>query len=540
MFNWKDFENTKQILSRMGGANYRDSWGLHNLNVRPVDLHNWVKFLKEDMGYLTLVDIAGYDSGAGIEIVYHLLNMGTHQRLNLHLFVQDGEVIPSITDFYPHAEWPEREQAEMLNLTFNNKKSPLILPDTQTNYPLRRKAEIKEWEVNPQRELPRLRFNPNKSEAPYPEESYTWKKFELISNQTLGNFEWMLCFDPKRVVGSKVEIGFHHQGLEKLLETKDLFQIIHLVDKVNLSAAPHYSTAWCRTIEDMYRIKIPERAQALRIVFLELARIADHLTVLHSICYHGKFHEHRLLLDLREKVYELFERFSGFRHGVGIVKMGGVSQDLPPGWIVEYQDVSDKIRKKLHLIHNSLVSRSQFKKLLAGASVNAQLVMQGGISGPAMRAAGLNFDLRKSRPFYFYQDIDYDIPVGINGTAFDRYLIRYEEIFQSLRIITQVIDNLPLGRVIAENFDLDPLAQMDQFKQLDPPTNWHYSALEMPAGEGGILVQLGRELKPLRIKIKTPSFAMAQAMSIFVNGLQEEQLQVCQASLGLSRWEIDR
>jgi len=540
MFNWKEFENTKQVLSHMGGTSYCDIWGIHNINVRPIYLLDWIKFLKEDMGYLTLVDIAGLDHGPGLEIVYHLLNMGTHQRINLHLFVQEDEVIPSITDFYPHAEWPEREQAEMLNLKFNQQKASLILPDHQKNYPLRRNSIIEDWEQNPNRELPRLRFNPNKSEAPYPEEGYKWKKYDLSSNETLGNFEWMLCFDPSRVVKSQVEIGFHHQGLEKLLEKKDIFQINHLADKVNLSAAPHFSTAWCKAIEDMYRIKIPERAQALRIVFLELGRIADHLTVLHSICYHGKFHEHRLLLDLREKVYELFEKYSGYRHGLGVVKIGGMSQELPPGWIVEYQDVSDKITKKLHLIHNSLVSRSHFRKLLTGASVNAQLVMQGGISGPAMRAAGLNFDLRKSRPFYFYQDIDFDIPVGINGTAFDRYLIRYEEILQSLRIITQVIDNLPLGNVVADNFDHNSITQTEYFRQLDPPVNWHYSALEMPGGEGGFLVQIGPELKPSRIKIKTPSFVMAQAMSIFVNGLQEEQLEVCLASLGLSRWEIDR
>lgn len=524
----------------MGGTQYCDSWGVHNLNVRPIDLLDWVKFLKEDMGYLTLVDIAGQDFGPALEVVYHLLNMGTHQRVNLHLFVQEGEVIPSITTFYPHADWPEREQAEMLNLKFDKIRDPLILPDGQKNYPLRRQSVIEAWKRNAEKEFPRLRFNPNKSEAPYPEENYKWKKFDLTSNETLGNFEYMMCFDPVRVVKTIADIGFHHQGLEKLLESKEIFQITLLADKVNLSAAPHFSTAWCRTIEDMYLIKIPERAQALRIVFLELGRIADHLTVLHSICYRGKFDEHRLLLDLREKVYELFEKYSGFRQGLGIVRIGGMAQDIPHGWIVEYQDAFEKITKKLHLIHNSLVSRFQFRKLLSGASINAQSIMQGGVSGPAMRAAGVNFDLRKSRPFYFYQDIDFDIPVGINGTAYDRYLIRYEEILQSLRIITQVIDNLPLGRVVDEKFDHDAIALTEYFRQLDPPVNWHYSALEMPGGEGGFLVQIGSELKPSRIKIKTPSFVMAQALPIFMDGLQKEQLEVCMASLGLSRWEIDR
>ncbi|MCM2351507.1 MAG: NADH-quinone oxidoreductase subunit C [Bacteriovoracaceae bacterium] len=544
MFNWKEFDKAKEILGHMGGSRYRDSWGQHHLRVRPIDLLDWIKFLKEDLDYLTMTEIASLDHGAAapfrFEIVYHLLNMGTHQRLNLHLIVDSGEKIPSVAEYYPHAEWMEREQAEMLDLNFERKQAPLILPVGQLNFPLRKDAQFKEWPVTEASKLPLLRFNPNKSEAPYPEESYQWKRFDLTSPETMGNFEWLVCFDPVKVVDSKVQIGFHHQGLELLLQNKDILQILQLADKVTLSAAPHYSVAWTKTIEDMYRIKIPERAQALRIVFLELSRIADHLTVLQSICFHADLGEYRFLLNAREKVYELFEKYSGFRHGLGIAKIGGVQDDLPPGWIIEYQTVAEVLSKKLNLIHKSLIGQEKFRKLLGGESVNAQSVLQGGVSGPAMRAAGLNFDLRKSQPFYFYQDIDFDIPVGIHGTGYDRYLIRLEEIFQSLRIITQVIDNLPLGKVVDEAFDQNYLELTAFFKRLETPKEWHYSALETPSGEGGFLVQLESQLKPSRIKIKTPSFVMAEALPIFVKGLREEQLKICLASLGLSRWEIDR
>lgn len=544
MFNWKEFDKAKEILGHMGGSRYSDSWGQHHLRVRPIDLLDWIKFLKEDLDYLTMTEIASLDHGAAapfrFEIVYHLLNMGTHQRLNLHLMVDSGEKILSVADYYPHAEWMEREQAEMLDLNFERKQAPLILPAGQLNFPLRKDPQFKEWPVSEASKLPPLRFNPNKSEAPYPEESYQWKRFDLTSPETMGNFEWMVCFDPVKVVDSKVQIGFHHQGLELLLQNKDILQILQLADKINLSAAPHYSVAWTKTIEEMYRIKIPERAQALRIVFLELSRIADHLTVLQSICFHAQLDEHRFLLNAREKVYELFEKYSGFRHGLGIAKIGGVQEDLPPGWIIEYQTVAEVLSKKLNLIHKSLIGQEKFRKLLGGESVNAQSVLQGGVSGPAMRAAGLNFDLRKSQPFYFYQDIDFDIPVGIHGTGYDRYLIRLEEIFQSLRIITQVIDNLPLGKVVDEAFDKNYLELTAFFETLGTPKEWHYSALETPSGEGGFLVQLESQLKPSRIKIKTPSFVMAEALPIFVKGLREEQLKICLASLGLSRWEIDR
>jgi NADH-quinone oxidoreductase subunit C/D len=541
MFNWKEFEKIEQILSHMGGGNYKAEWGQHHLHVRPNDLLDWMEFLKDDLGFFTVAEIAGRKMGdSQSEVVYHLLNMGLHQRLNLHLLVEAGEIIPSMVPFFSHADWPEREQAEILNLTFDRERSALILPEQQKKHPLKKDTAFKSWPPNKSFELPKLRFNPNKSEAPYPEEKYQWKKFDILSPMTLGNFEWDICFDPERVVESFIQIGFHHQGLERLLENKDIFQILQLVDKVNLSSAPNYSIAWSRTIEEMFRIKVPERAQAIRIVMLELARIAQHLGVLHAICYESGQDEYRHFLNAREKVYELFEKFSGHRHCLGVSRIGGVKEDLPHGWVVEYQSVSEVLSKNLVLVHNSLLSQVKFRELLAGESVNAQAVLQWGVGGPAMRAAGLNFDLRKSQPFYFYQDIDFDIPVGINGAAYDRYLIRYEEIFQSLRIITQVIDNLPLGAVVAENFDNNYLELCQLFATLEQPREWHYSSLESPAGEAGFLVNFGKDLRPSRLKLKTPGFSLAAALPIFMKGLREDQLRPSLASLGLSRWEMDR
>lgn len=543
MFSWKEFEKTKQILSHVGGSRYKEEWGQHHLKIRPNELLDWFEFVKEDLGFFTLTEIAGLDRNNVLpkfEIVYHLLNMGSHQRLSIHLFANEGELIPSITNFFTHADWLEREQAEMLNLKFDRPLESLILPKGQKNFPLRKNATFKTWpeEVTPP--VPALRFNPNKSEAPYPEEQYQWKVFSPLSPVTLGNFEWMVCFDPVKVVDSKIRPGFHHQGFELLLQNKDIFQILQLVDKVNLSSAPNYSIAWSKTIEEQFRIKVPERGQAIRIVMLEMARIADHLTVLSETCFEAGMEEYRLFINSREKIYELFEKYSGHRHGLGISRIGGVKEDLPHGWIVEYQTVADVLTKNLRLIHNALRSQTKFRAHLDGDPVNAQSVLQFGLSGPAMRAAGLNFDLRKSQPFYFYQDIDFDIPVGIHGSAYDRYLIRYEEIFQSLRIITQVIDNLPLGEVVPEAFNKNYLELTAIFETLEQPKEWHYSALEAPSGEAGFLVSFDGGVKPTRIKMKTPGFSIAQALPMFVKGLREDQLAACLASLGLSRWEMDR
>jgi NADH-quinone oxidoreductase subunit C/D len=544
MFNWKDFEGTKKILSHVGGHRYKDEWGQHHLFVRPNEFLDWMEFLKGDQGFFTISEMVAEESLAArdsdYELVYSLLNMETHQRVNLHLNVNRGELIPSVAKHFPHAAWMEREQAEMVNLSFVEKMDPLFLPAGQKSFPLSKNPVFTSWPEEPTPEIPALKYNPNKSEPPYPEESYLWKMFDLKSPNTQGHFEWLVCFDPTRVVDSKLRVGFHHQGLELLLQNKDIFQIVQLVDKVNLSAAPNMAIAWTKTIEEQFRIKIPERAQAIRIVMLELARIGDHLSVLASLCRQSKVEEYTLFLNARERIYELFEKYSGHRHGLGVSRIGGVKEDLPPGWIVEYQSVAEVLNKNLRVIHQSLLGQTQFRSLLDGEPVNAQSVLQCGVSGPAMRAAGLNFDLRKSQPFYFYQDIDFDIPVGIHGTSFDRYLIRYEEIFQSLRIITQVIDNLPLGEIISTTFDKNYLELHELFSSLEKPTQWHYSSVEAPSGEAGFFVRFAGDLKPARIKLKTPGFSLAQALPIFTLGLREEQLPITLLSLGLSRWEMDR
>ena len=541
MFNWKEFEKMKAILSHSGGDRYKDQWGQHHISIRPKELLEWSEFIKDDLDFFTLIDIAGLDTGDGsYEIIYHLLNMGQHQRLNIHLVLNKGEVVPSIVRFFSNADWMEREQSEMLNIVFDVEKESLILPQGQKYFPLAQKSQFKGWPSEPGLTIPKTRYNPNKSEAPYPEENYQWRKYDLLSPQTLGNFECVVCFDPLKVVDSRQRIGFHHQGVEKLLGSKNIIQIMQIVDKLNLSAAPHLSISWAKTIEEMYRIKIPERAQAIRLIMIEMARIADHLMVLSSVCFESNQNEYRLFLNAREKIYELFEKYSGSRHGLGIARIGGVVEDLPYGWIVEYQTVSDIIHKTLPLIHRSLIGQTDFRFHLEGEAVNAQSILQWGVSGPAMRAAGLNYDLRKSQPFYFYQDIDFDIPVGIHGSTYDRYLIRYEEIFQSLRIITQVIDNLPLGETISELFNLNSYEVLNHFASLDHEDQWHYSAIESSSGESGFLAKFDENKRPQRIKMKTPSFSIAQALPVFIKGLREEQLSATLASLGINRWEMDR
>ncbi len=544
MFSWKEFQKSKTILSQ--DSSYKELVGQHHVTIRPVNLIRWVEMAKDDLGFLTLVEIAGADlagvdkSEFGFELTYHLLNMGNHQRLNIHVIFDLQEIVPSIVNLFSNSDWMEREQGEALGIKFSRPLKALLLPKKQTKFPLRKLANTDHWPVDEQEPLPQIKTNPNKSEAPYAEEAFVWRKYDVFTPSTFGMFDWMVCYDPINVVDTKMNIGFHHQGLEKILEKKDWQHVLQLVDKIHVGAAPTYGIAWAKNLEDLLRIKLPERAQAIRIVVLELARIAEHFTVMHELTFALELEEHRLLINCREKIYELMEKYCGRRQGLSIAQIGGVKQDLPHGWIIEYQSVCEIVLKTLRTIHRSLVSQSKFREQLNGGAVSAQMVLEWGISGPAMRASGLNFDLRKSQPFYFYQDIDFDIPVGINGTAYDRYLIRYEEIFQSFRIITQVIDNLPLGEILSADFDKDFFGLQNYLASMPIPQAWQYTGIESPNGEAGFLVMFNESVNPYRVKIKTPSLPLVQALTHFVSGIREEQLRPYLASLGIRQFELDR
>jgi len=525
-----NFEKTKYLFSEIGFDQYWTTNEIHNIRIRPRELLRWMNFLKSDLDYLILLDVMGVenqfaknDHRFDIELIYILFNMSSHERIIIHLNFDLDEVVPTLSDFFPHAKWLEKEQAQKLKILFVNRNDYLY------------QFNEKDQSID---DLPIIRKNPNKSEKPYPEENWIWKKYDIFSPRTTGLFNLQICFDPTQVVDVNVHRGFFHRGVEKLLQTKTWQHVGKLIDPLMNSTSPNLSMIWYRMIEDLVEIKIPERAQALRIMLLEISRILEHLSVIAEMLRLMSLEQYRYVLDAREKLLELMEKYSGHRWGLFSVNLGGVSDDLPMGWLAEYQSISKIILKNLKIVHQSLVSNREFRQKLLGPVVDSRTILEWGVSGPAMRAAGLNFDLRKSKPFYFYQDIDFDVPVGLYGTSYDRYLIRFEEIYQSFRILTQVLDNLPLGdvRISAEFIEQQLFSAKSTIKE----EVWIYNSLETSNGENGLLVSMHNDFSPLNLKIKSSSFGMSQALKVFLRGLKEDQLEVTITSLGLKKSEIDR
>lgn len=550
MLKLDEYKKIKNILQPCMGEDYEDYLYQHHFWTTPSELLSWVDFLKNDLGFLTLVEITGLKADKDYEIVYQLLNMDNHQRVNIHLKISREMILPSLSDDFESTNWKERELSKTLGVSFSYDRpfhlralkglKNLDERSEKENKRLRLKNGISSLENVEkdfsQMSLPSLRFNPNKSEAPYKEESFKWKKLDHLSVETQGHFDCHICFDPEKIVEIRPFTGLFHQNLERSFQKKSLYQNSFLLDRLNMSSAPTYSMLWAKTLEDIFQIEIPDRAKALRMVLLELARINHHLTVLFQLTRLSNFSHFSILINLREKVYELFEKWTGSRQATGSCLVGGVRQDLPQGWIVECQMALRLIDRYLPLFHQGFMSHKEFRNLAQGPRIEAQSILNFGITGPAMRAAGINFDLRKSDPFYFYQDLEFDIPVGVFGMTYDRYLVRIEEIFQSLRLVTQIIDNIPEG-----DFDLYPHHQMT-FSQFSDHLiqKWNYGFLEAPSGETGMMIKLKNDQNISRIKFNTPSFALVQGLDVLVRGLTQKQLAIAVSSLGLSRWEMDR
>lgn len=535
MFDSISYQKEKKLLSIVD-TKYSAAWNEHHIFCRPQEVIDWIRVIREDLSYLYFIDavVQEYPSNTHFDFELDIIvaNLESHQRLHLHIQFNRSEVIPSIIDFYPAALFALREQRDLFDFKFSKPLEALWVTENNKN------LLSDEWNLKKENQkflAPKLPFNPNKTEAPYPQEKWRWKHCDLYSKETLGKFEAFYCFDPFKLVDVRIRLGSHFRGIESLLTQKSHAHITHLLENVNEFASPFYSGAWAINLEKILGIDITERAKALRIVLWELSRMSEHLFVIYESCSLLKLNEAQFFLDAYERTCELFERLTGNRHGKGMMCIGGVRMDIPAGWLIEFQDYNKVFLKNLQVYHQHLLSNAKFRTLLTHAKVSSHAVLQYGVSGPSLRAAGINYDLRKSRPLYFYEDIDFDVPVGVHGTSYDRFLIRFEEIIQSSRIITQVLDNLPMGNI---DLGLNETEWMNSLRS--KRSEYHYFSLEAPNGETGVVYAQGENASIKRLKIKSPSLFLAQGLGEFLRGTSDESIAVALASLGIREREMER
>ncbi|HUV30735.1 MAG TPA: NADH-quinone oxidoreductase subunit D [Acidobacteriota bacterium] len=348
---------------------------------------------------------------------------------------------------------------------------------------------------------------------------------------THGVCRLMLTMDGERVMRIEPVIGYLHRSLEKICENRTYAQCIPILDRFEYVTSMSCNQAFALAAEKLAGIEVPERAEYLRVIMLELNRIASHL-IFYGVTAMDIGALTPFLYGLRERegIIDLFEMTCGQRLTYNYIRIGGVSKDIPAQFVPQCRTVLSTIREKLHDYEGLLNENPIWLVRTKGVGYLApEVAIAYGVSGPVLRASGVNYDIRRNDPYSIYDRFDFQVAVRPNGDCYDRYLVRLDEIKESIKIIEQALDGLPDGPISAK---VSP-----NFK---PPPGEVYSRVENSRGELGVYIQSDGGKKPLRVKTRGGSFNQLQALPVFGTGGLIADLVAIFATLDVIMPEVDR
>jgi len=341
--------------------------------------------------------------------------------------------------------------------------------------------------------------------------------------------------DGETIIEAEPEIGYLHRGVEKLGEHLTYHQFIPITDRLNYCSAIANNVAYEKAVEKLMGIEVPEKAQLVRVIMMELARIADHQVCVGILGVDlGAFTPFFYLIIQREEIYEIFEWYNGARLTNTFGRIGGLDADLPDMFDAKWKTLKDGIRKandetdKL-LTHN----RIWMDRTIGVNPFSAEDALNYGFTGPCLRACGVKRDLRKDEPYYMYDKFDFEIPVGKHGDVFDRYMVRMIEMEESIKIIDQAY-------AMYKEMPADAPLKAKVPKIIKPPAGEIYSAIESPNGELGFYIKSDGTDKPYRLKIRPPCYMVYQAFPDLVKGEMIADTIACLSSLNIIAGELDR
>ncbi len=372
---------------------------------------------------------------------------------------------------------------------------------------------------------------------------------------THGIFQNVLTMDGEIVVDSEQTIGYIHRAFEKIAERRPYYQITPLTDRLNYCSSPINNMGWHMTVEKLLGIEIPKRAQYLRVIIMELARITDHLVCNAVIGVDtGALTGFTYMFQWREKVYDIYEHLCGARLTTNIGRIGGLERDFNKEAYDKLNAFLKEFPKAFTEFGNLLERNRIFYDRTVGAGpISGERALNYGFTGPNLRAAGVDYDVRVMNPYSSYQDFEFDIPVGENGDTYDRFMVRQHEIWQSLKIIQQALDNLPEGKYFADvpEFYLPPKqdvynnmeALIWHFKiimgESDVPKGEIYHAVEGGNGELGFYLVSDGGRAPYKLHFRRPSFIFYQAYPEMIKGGMLSDAILTLSSLNVIAGELD-
>ena len=371
-----------------------------------------------------------------------------------------------------------------------------------------------------------------------------------------GVLRLILEMDGEVIERADPHIGLLHRGTEKLIEHKTYLQALPYFDRLDYVSPMSQEHCYSLAVEKLLGCDVPLRAQYIRVLFCELTRILNHiLNVTTQALDVGAMTPLLWMFEEREKMLEFYERASGARFHSAYIRPGGVHQDIPAGLLEDIAAFADGFGKYIDDVDNLLTENRIFKQRMVDIGVvTAEQAMDWGFSGPMLRGSGIAWDLRKSQPYDVYSELDFDIAIGKNGDCWDRYLVRMEEMRQSLKLIKQCIEKMPQGPIMTSDTKIAPPkralmkhsmeALINHFKLFSE--GYHveagetYTAVEAPKGEFGVYLVSDGTNKPYRCRLRAPGFAHLAALDFMTRGHMLADVVTVIGTMDIVFGEIDR
>jgi NADH dehydrogenase (ubiquinone) Fe-S protein 2 len=371
-----------------------------------------------------------------------------------------------------------------------------------------------------------------------------------------GVLRLVLELDGEIIEKADPHIGLLHRGTEKLIEYKNYTQALPYFDRLDYVSMMAQEHGYSLAVEKLLRCEMPIRAQYIRVLFSEITRILNHLL---SVSTHaldvGAMSPMLWAFEEREKLMEFYERVSGARLHSAYVRPGGVSQDLPLGLCEDIHQFANHFIHRVDEMEEMLTGNRIWKQRLVDVGiVNYDDALAWGFSGVMLRGSGVSWDLRKNQPYEIYNELDFDVPIGTNGDCYDRYCIRMNEVRESIRIIQQCINNMPLGPIKVDDAKIAPPSRIDMKESMESlihhfkfytenftvPAGETYMGVEAPKGEFGVFLVSNGTSNPYRCKIRAPGFFHIQGMNFMAKGHMLADIVTIIGTQDIVFGEVDR
>lgn len=577
--------DTQRVTERFGEAVI--AAGLHNgrqmVYIQPDQLLNLAKFLKEDaaLSYESLIDVSSVDcsklphqlNGRRFQTVYQLRSYSRKQHMTVVCPLEESEnpQVDSLTPVYQGATWPEREVLDLMGITFVNHPDPrrILMPRHWPNHPLRKNVPLGGEEVpfsftwdDPEFETLGKQVLP--AESVPPELPPGMNRENMIINMgphhpsTHGVLRLVVELDGETVVNVDSDLGYLHSGFEKTGENKRYKDFVYYTDRMDYLSSMTNNLGYVLAVEKMLGLEIPPRAQAIRVIMSELQRIAAHLFWLSThaldVCGTGM----SLLMYAtreRERILDLFEMVCGARLTLSYIRVGGVWKDLPPAFLSNLRQLLDLLPGAFNDYEQMLTDAPIWRERLEGIGyVSREDALNMGLTGPMLRGSGVDWDLRRDAPYSGYEQYEFVVPVRTEGDCYARYLVRMEELRQSVRILNQAVERLPAGPFKTEDrkVSLPPRAELDvsmealihHFKlvtegfHVSPGLGYH--GIESNKGELGYMIYSDGSGIPYRLHVRGPSFNNLFAIAKMCKGEMLSDIVTNIGSIDIVLGEVDR